>query len=73
DNSYYDEAKTFFVEAQQMGIDDLSLYILLVRTFLKLSEKENASRYLEEGISRYPNSPLLEELKNSLDLTVQLC
>jgi tetratricopeptide (TPR) repeat protein len=65
ENGYLDEARTFFMEALGLGVDDLTLYISLVRTLLKANERDLAVSYLEEGITKYPNSPLLEEIKNS--------
>jgi GT2 family glycosyltransferase/glycosyltransferase involved in cell wall biosynthesis/Tfp pilus assembly protein PilF len=66
ENGYLEEAKTFFLEALGQGVDELTLYISLVRTLLKTNDKDLAMNYLEEGIVKYPNSLLLVEMKNSL-------
>jgi tetratricopeptide (TPR) repeat protein len=66
ENGYFEEARTFFMEALGQGVDELTLYISLVRTLLKTNNKDLAMNYLEEGIVKYPNSLLLVEMKDSL-------
>lgn len=53
----YDEAKVFLDEALKGGVEDLSLYVLLGGTFLKLGEIENALEMLGMGIEKYPDEP----------------
>lgn len=65
-NEFYEEAKTFFFEALNRGIEELTLYIPLGRTLMKLGEVDQAVEILDMGAKKYPNSTLLSELKQSI-------
>ncbi|MEW5705489.1 MAG: tetratricopeptide repeat protein [Actinomycetota bacterium] len=69
-NGFYEEAKTFFYEAVNREIEEISLYIYLSRTLIKLGEMDEAVKILDMGAKKYPNSPLISEIKQSISALV---
>jgi len=69
-NEFYEEAKTFFFEALNSGIKEITLYISLARTLIKLEENELAFEVLDMGTEKHPDSPLIAEVKQSVKVLV---
>lgn len=70
DNAYYEEAKTFLTEALNRGIEELTLYISLTRSLIKLGKVKEAIGMLDKGAKKYPDSPLIAEIKRSISALV---
>jgi len=69
-NEFYEEAKTFFFEAMNRGIEEVTLFISLGRTLIKLGEISEALDVLDIGAKRYPDSPLIAEIKQGISALV---
>ncbi len=69
-NEFYEEAKTFFLEALNGGIEEPTLYISLGRTFIKLGEIERAVDILDMGARKYPDSPFINDIRQSISALV---
>lgn len=69
-NDFYEEARTFFFEALNNGIEEISLYVSLGRTLTKLGELDKAAEILDEGAGKYPSSPLIKQVKESIGILV---
>ncbi len=70
DNAYYEEAKTFLTEALNRGIEEITLYISLTRSLIKLGKIKEAVGILDAGAKKYPDSPLIAEIKRSISALV---
>jgi len=66
DNEFFEEAKTFFFEALHRGVEELGLFVLLGRTLIKQGEIGLAAEVFDAGAGKYPNSPLIAELRQSI-------
>jgi tetratricopeptide (TPR) repeat protein len=63
---FFDEAKIFFYEALNNGIEEYALYISLARTLIQLGQAEEALDVLNTGERKYPDAPLISEIKRSI-------
>ena len=66
DNEFFEEAKTFFFEALHRGVEELGLFVLLGRTLIKQGEIGLAAEVFEAGAGKYPNAPLIAELRQHI-------
>jgi len=69
-NGFYEEAKTFYLEAINNGIEEFQLYISLARALIKLGDNEQAFEILDAGANKYPDSPLIAEIRQSIKALV---
>ena len=69
-NEFYEEARTFFFEALNNGIEEITLYISLGRTLTKLGEFDQAVEILDAGAKKYPASLLIEQVRENLGVLV---
>ncbi|MBE0447944.1 MAG: glycosyltransferase [Actinobacteria bacterium] len=69
-NGFYEEAKTFFFEALSRGTEELTLYVSLGRALIKLGEIDRATEVLDTGAKKYPDSPLIAEVRQSISALV---
>lgn len=63
---FLDEAKVFFFEALGQGIEEYGLYISLARTLIQIGELKEALDVLNTGERKYPDAPLISEIKRDI-------
>lgn len=66
EGGFFEEAKMFLLEAQNLGVEEINLYISLGRILIKLKEVGKAIEILDIGAEKYPDSPLIAEIKQSI-------
>ncbi|MHB8841653.1 MAG: tetratricopeptide repeat protein [Candidatus Aquicultor sp.] len=69
-SEFYEEARTFFFEALNNGVEEITLYISLGRTLTKLGELDEAMEILDAGAQKYPASLLIEQVRESVGVFV---
>ncbi len=69
-SEFYEEARTFFFEALNNGVEEITLYISLGRTLTKLGELDEAVEILDAGAQKYPASLLIEQVRQSVGVFV---
>ncbi|HEY3375597.1 MAG TPA: hypothetical protein VGK02_11155 [Candidatus Aquicultor sp.] len=62
----YEEAKIFFYEALERGIEEYALYISLARALTKLGQIREALDVIDVGAEKYPDAQLIKEIKQSI-------
>lgn len=66
DNEFFEEARTFLFEALQRGVEELGLFVLLGNTLVRQGEIGLATEVFDAGAGKYPNSPLIAELRQNI-------
>jgi tetratricopeptide (TPR) repeat protein len=69
-NGFYEEAKTFLIEALGRGIEELTLYVSLGRALIELGETDWSLEVLDMGDKKYPSSPLIAKVRQSIGALV---